>query len=207
MALTCPASPAGTYVTMITMETVTRQAIVDEDQLVAELHQLGIPYLSNRQVTPPQSPRSPEQLLADIIQQPSSRVRTAVIGVLLIHPDYAGYVPTALGLLSENQRQLLKLFYTAAVYLQRIYQNELSVTLGTEPAWLPDLFDEDLANTTALSPQDAIQQLGIRHQELTHSMTNWAGTYKYVAQHLIRYKQREAQWNHVEYWPTPKTAG
>lgn len=177
------------------MKTLSRQSIADEDQLVAELHQLGITYLSNRRITPPKSPRSPEHLIADTIKQPSGRVRTAVIALFLLHPDYAEYVPIALGLLSENQRQLLILFYTAAVHLQRLYQSDLFVITGSELVWLPDLFGKDLRISATFSPQDAVQLLGIRHQELTRSLSNWSGTYKNVVHHLIRYKQREAQWN------------
>jgi len=187
------------------METVSRQSIVDEDQLVAELHQLGITYLSNRLITSPKSPRSPEYILAGTIKQPSSRVRTAVIALFLLHPDYAEYVPTALGFLNENQRQLLKIFYTAAVYLQRLDQNDLIAIISPELVWLPDLFGGELGISSALSPQDAIQQLGIKHQEITHSLTNWSGTYKNVVHHLIRYKQREAQWNQLPQKPLPNS--
>jgi hypothetical protein len=188
---------------MITMETVSRQSIADEDQFVTELHQLGITYLSNRLITPLKSPRSPEQLLADAIKQPSSRVRTAVIALFLVHPGYAEYLPTALGLLNENQRQLLKLFYTAAVHLQRLYQSDLVAIIDSDLVWLPDLFGEDLGISSALSPQTAIQMLGNKHQEITHSLTNWSGTYKNVVHHLIRYKQREAQWNQLPKPPSP----
>lgn len=188
---------------MITMETLSSQSIADEDQFVAELHQLGITYLSNRLITLPKSPRSPENILADVIKQPSSRVRTAVIALFLLHPGYAEYVPTALGLLNENQRWILKLFYTAAVYLQRLYQNELIDTLGSKLMWLPDLFGRDLGISLTFSPQDAVQQLGIKHQEITHSLTNWSGTYKNVVHHMIRYKQREAQWTQLPHTPSP----
>lgn len=187
---------------MITMDMVSKKSIADEDQFVAELHRLGITYLSNRLITPLKSPRSPEQILADAIKQPSSRVRTALIALFLLHPDYAEYLPTALGLLNENQRLLLRLFYTAAVHLQRLYQNDLINTLGAELITLPDLFGVDFGILSSLSPHDALQQLGIRHQEITHSLTNWTGTYKNVVHHLIRYKQREAQWNQLPHTPS-----
>jgi hypothetical protein len=191
------------YDTMIDMITVSRQAIVDEDQVVAELYELGITYLSNRPVAQLKSRCSPEHLLADTICQPSSRVRTAVIALFLLHPGYAAFVPTALGLLSENQRQLLKLFYTAAVHLQRLYQSDLISIISSEWVWLPNLFGKDLEISSTLSPQDAIQQLGIRHQEITHSLSNWSGTYKNAVHHLIRYKQHEAQWNQLPHKPSP----
>jgi len=191
------------YDTMITMEIVSRQSIAEEDQFVTELHQLGITYLSNRPINPSPPPRSPEQILAGVIKQPTSRVRTAVIALFLLHPDYAEYIPTALRLLNENQRQLLKLFYTAAVYLQHLYQSDLIAIIGSEIVWLPDVFGEELGISSALSPQDSIQQLGIKHQEITHSLTNWSGTYKNAAHHLIRYKQCEAQWNQLPQKPLP----
>ncbi len=190
---------------MITMETVSRESINDEDQFVAELHQLGITFLSNRLILSSKSPRSPEQILADAIKQPSSRVRTAVIALFLVHPGYAEYLPTALGLLNENQRQLLKLFYTAAVHLQRLYQNDLAAIIDSELMWLPDLFGEDLGISSTLSPQTAIQLLGNKHQEITSSLTNWSGTYKNVVHHLIRYKQHEAQWNQLPQKPLPNS--
>jgi len=184
------------------METVSREAIADEDQFVAELHYLGITYLSNRLITSPKSPRSPEQLLAGAIKQPSSRVRTAIIALFLLHPNYSEYLPIALGLLNENQRQLLKLFYTAAVHLQRLYQSELITIIGSDLVWLPDQFGEELEISSPLSPQEALRQLGNKHQEITHSLTNWPGTYKNVVHHLIRYKQREAQWNQLPHTPS-----
>lgn len=184
------------------MRTVSRESIIDEDQIVAELHQLGITYLSNRLTSPLNSLRSPEHLLADTICQPSSRVRTAVIALFLLHPGYAAFVPTALGLLNENQRQLLKLFYTAAVHLQHLYQRDLISITSSGWIWLPNLFGEDLGISSTFSPQDAIQQLGFRHQEITHSLTNWSGTYKNAVHHLIQYKQREAQWNRLPHKPS-----
>jgi hypothetical protein len=163
---------------------------------VAELHQLGVTYLSNRPITHLKSHSSPACLLANTVCQPSSRVRTAVIALLLLHPGYATYIPTAFGLLlNERQRLLLKLFYTAAVHLQRLYQSELRTILPSSWVWLPDLFGEEFEIHATLTPEAAIEQLGVRQQELAHSLTNWAGTYTNVVHHLIRYKQREMQWN------------
>jgi hypothetical protein len=177
------------------MRRIIGQEISHEDQLVTELHQLGVTYLSNRatEVSGPLLP--PEQILADTIRQPSARVRTSMIALLLLHPSFAEAVQAALTLLNEEHRLSLKLFYTAAVFLQRAYQRELLPLLSEDWLWLPDLFGQELGVSPDLSPQAGIQRLGIRHQELTHSFTNWAGTYTNVVHHLIRYKQRERQWN------------
>lgn len=166
-----------------------------EDELVAELNQIGINYLSNRPTTHRANRGTPVRLLADIVCQPSSRVRSAAIALFLMRPGYSEFVPAAAKLLNDNQRLLLKLFYTAAVHLQRLYQSDLLPIAGSNWVWLPDLYGEEFGVPSGLLPEDAIQQIGIRHQELTHTLTNWSGTYKNAVDHLIRYKQREMLWN------------
>lgn len=180
------------------MRESSSQEIKNEDQLVTELHRLGITYLSNREADYSGPPRSPAQMLASTIRQPGARVRNSVIAIFLLHPGYAAAIPAALELLgpfNEKHRLALKLFYTAAVYLQREYSQALFPLLSEDWVWLPDLFGQEFGIPPNPSPQDAIQRLGARHQELTRSFINWAGTYKNVVHHLIRYKQRELQWN------------
>jgi len=169
--------------------------LTEEDQLVAELRHLGITYLSNRQIDSLRNERTPERLLADAVCQPSSRVRTAVIGLFLLHPDFFKYIALASKYLNANQYLLLKLFYTASVYLQRLYQNELVPIVGPNWEWLPDLYGEELGIASGLLPQEAINLIGLRHKELTRTFTNWSGTYKNAVDHLIRYKQLESLWN------------
>lgn len=168
-----------------------------EDQLVEELSQLGITYLSNRSSFPSASPRSPEEIIADCVQQPSSRVRTAAIALFLLHPQLSARLPQALALLDDESRQLLKVFYTGAVYLQKLYYEELYPLVEKHWDWLPDFYGTELGLSSNHTPRKALQQLGRVHQVLTHSMTNWAGTYENAALHLIRYKQRELQWNQL----------
>jgi hypothetical protein len=178
------------------MSTIIQQEIRNEDRLVAELYQLGVTYLSNRATGEGEQPRSPGQILADTVCQPSARVRTSVIALLLLHPSYAAEIPLSLYLLKKEYGSLaLKLFYTAAFYLQRAYYKELLPIVGSNWEWLPDLFSQELGVSSDFSPQDSIRLLGMKHQELTHSLTNWSGTYENVVQHLIRYKRRELQWN------------
>jgi hypothetical protein len=181
------------------MRTVSWQEVIDEDRLVSELQLLGITYLSNRATELPKQFRSPEQILADTIRQPSSRVRMAVIAVFLLHPKYAEALPKAFTLLDQEHLLTLKLLYMAAVYLQRQFQKELLPIVGSEWVWLPDQFGVDFGIAPHLSASEAIRQLGIKHQELTHSLTNWSGTYENVVLHLLRYKQRETQWNQSQH--------
>ncbi len=189
------------HATMNNMKAITPLAIQEEDQLVAELHLLGVTYLSNRISASSSIPRPPSQLLADSVCQPSSRVRTAVIPLLLLHPLFSEFIPDAMRLLNEDHRQSLMLFYTATVYLQRQYQAELSPLLEDQWVWLPHFFDVQLGLSLTTTPQEAIHELGRKHQQLTHSMINWAGTYENAVLHLIRYKQSEQRWNRLPLIP------
>lgn len=65
--------------------------MMTEEQVVSELDALGISYLSRQSSSSVERVRPPEQLLADLIRQPSARVRQAVIALFLSHPEYAEY--------------------------------------------------------------------------------------------------------------------
>jgi hypothetical protein len=179
------------------MSTKGIKEIADEDQFVAELAQFGITYFSNRIPQLSNALHTPTQILAICVQQPSSRVRTAVIGLFLLHPEFSNLLPASLSLLSGEQHQLLRIFYTSAVYLQRLYQDQLLPIMPGGWEWLSDYFGPDLGILPDTSPREAIKLLGKKHQLLSRSATNWAGTYENAALHLIRYKQREQQWNQL----------
>ena len=161
-----------------------------EDRLVAELARLGVGYLS-RQGTGgvPKTP-SPDILLADLIRQPTSRVRVAVISLFLAHPEYAEYVPAALERLSGRHAQTFKIFYLAAFLLQKQYASSLRPFLGANWSWLPDLFSQELGLTT-ISPKEGLKKLAQTHTKLTKTELNWAGTYNNAARHLLRRWQME----------------
>ena len=99
---------------------------VEEDHLVAELDLLGISYLSRLGAERASSVRPPAQLVADLVRQPSARVREALIAVLLAHPELAAAVPAALAELSPPEQLTLRVFYTAAVLLQQEHANSLT---------------------------------------------------------------------------------
>jgi len=97
----------------------------EEERIVAELELLNIRYLSRTLPDTAASVRPPDILLADLIQQPSARVRAAVIAVFLAHPEYAAAVPAALERLGPTERLTLRFFYTAAVLLQQEHTERL----------------------------------------------------------------------------------
>jgi hypothetical protein len=107
--------------------------ILAEEQIVAELALLGVGYLSRNIDTRPIPQHPAHQLIADLVRQPSSRVRTALIALLLLHPEFDQSVPAALVSLRANNRVTFKCLYTAAVILQRKYWQDLLTTQANQP--------------------------------------------------------------------------
>ena len=115
-----------------------------EERLVAELETFGVRYLSRQAAVHVGRVRSPARFLSDLIRQPSSRVRTAFIAVLLAQPDIAQAVPAAPTRLKPEEQLTLKLLYTAAVVLQKKHAERLRLFLGDRWQWLPDLYSTEL---------------------------------------------------------------
>ncbi len=173
--------------------TPAQQSIDQEERIVAELELLGIRYLSRRTARRARRVRPPAVLLADLVRQPSARVRAAVIAVLLAHPEYADAVPAALRRLQPAEQWTLRLFYTAAVLLQQEYADRLRRFVSGQP--LPDRFAVELALPTSASLRERLAALGQRHRQYTQATVNWAGTYEDVVCRLLRSWELEAQWN------------
>lgn len=166
---------------------------LDEEQVVSALEALGVRYLS-RQGEAQSEMNAPSELLAALVRQPSSRVRAALIALLLAHPDFAVHGPEALSLLNEQEAQTFKLFYSAAVLLQRHYATTLHTFLGSRWQELPDLFSAELG-ITGQSIMERLKALAHIHTRLSGLALNWAGTYESAAQHLLRRWKAEAEWN------------
>ena len=165
----------------------------EEERLVAELELLGIRYLSRHTSDRAERVRPPDILLADLVRQPSARVRAAVIAVLLAHPEYAEAMPAALKRLQPAERRTLRLFYTAAVLLQREYAEQLRAFVAEQ--WLPDRFAADLGLPDAASPRERLVALGRQHRQQAQAYVNWVGTYENVVRRLLRSWELEVQWN------------
>ena len=165
----------------------------EEELLVAELELLGIRYLSRHTSDQAESVRPPDVLLADLVQQPSARVRAAVIAVLLAHPEYAEAVPAAIERLRPAERLTLQTFYTAALLLQQEYAERLRSFVSSRP--LPDRFAADLGLPDIASPRERLATLAERHRQETQTDVNWIGTYESVVRRLLRSWELEVQWN------------
>jgi hypothetical protein len=173
-------------------ETIT---VSEEEALVAELDLLGIRYLSRQSSHRADQVRAPETLLADLVQQPHARVRSAVIAVLLSHPQYAEAVPAALKRLSPRDRLTLQSLYMAAVLLQQAYADRLRPVAGERWRWLPDLVSDELGLPTEGAPRDRLRRLDREMRHRTGTMINWMGTYEHVVRQLIRHRERRPSWS------------
>src|SRR5829696_3828410 len=165
-----------------------------EDVVVAELARLGVGYISRQSASEPRQIQSPEVLIADLIRQPTSRVRVATISLFLAHPEYAEYAPAAVKLLSKKNAQVLKFFYTAAFILQKQYAMALTPFLGMRWERLPDLFSKEVG-LADVPPKEQLKKLAQAHAELTRTELNWMGTYENAALHLLRRWEMEKEWN------------
>ena len=171
------------------------ETVSEEEKLVAELELLGIGYLSRQTNYRADTIRPNEVLLADLMRQPSARVRAAVIAVLLSRSEYADNVPAALQRLQPFEELTLRFLYTAAMLLQRDYSSRLRAFTPSRRQWLPDFFSTQLGLSTDGTPRDRLIALGNEHRRQTGVVANWVGTYENVVQRLLRHWELASQWN------------
>jgi hypothetical protein len=175
-----------------------------DEQLVAELHRLGVMYLARFTVCPaPDMP--PAALIAALARHPLSRFRAALILLFLRQPRYSHHLAEALPQLTPQEQATLKLYYQASVYLQREVEPVLSDHLGSMPA-LPDLFSVELGTPHASevrsrqrSAQAALLQLGSVHAALTGVNCRWAGYYRQNIPLFLRQLSRNPHERQCQY--------
>jgi hypothetical protein len=168
---------------------------LDEETTVAELELLGIRYLSRQTQERAASVRPPDALIADLVRQPSARVRGALIALLLAHPRYALAMPDALARLSAAERWDLQVLYTAAMLLQQEHTEALRSHLTTAWLWLPDLFSKEIGVSLEGTPQQRLVTLGERHRNHTRKVVNWVGTFEKVVEQFLRSRKLEMTWS------------
>ena len=163
---------------------------VSEDQLVAELWARDVRFLmgSHSQLAPALTPAN---LIVSLAQSANARVRLSLIPLFLRHPEFAKEAQKADKLLLQKTSQyVLRFYYTAAVFLQRKYQQQLSRLFGEQPE-LPDLFSNTLGVRYEDAPDLALQKLAKQHQVLSGQAVNWLGTYQHATD--VWLKQMELQ--------------
>ena len=167
------------------------------NELVGALDALDVHFLTGGESSRSACSLAPEDLFAQLAAQPDARIRLAIIPLLLRHPDFAMALPAAIEQVTGETRQLLKLYYTAGVLLQRYFRHSLEHLLGVQ-LLLPNLFGSDLGVSLVSEPREDLQRLGEQHALLTGLNINWAGTYEYAAQRLIKRLEHEVLWTHPQ---------
>ena len=152
---------------------------VENSDLVAALEALGVRYL--RAVAPVGSCAiEPDDLIASLACHPQPRFREALIPLFLRHPEYASFVQESVFALDAGSATTLRHMYTAAVYLQQMWQSTLSIYLGKFPL-LPDYFGKTDFKLPA--PEVYFGEIGLRalaDQFQAKTGFDWWSTYQSV---------------------------
>jgi hypothetical protein len=112
------------------------------DDLVASLHARGVCYLTP---TPhgDETPLSDDALIAGIAQADDARLRFALAGLFLLHPDLAARAIQLEPALLGAARDELRKQYVAAMYLQRLWRTHLRLQFGETPL-IPEHFTQEM---------------------------------------------------------------
>lgn len=162
---------------------------ISDDDLVSELWARDVRFLMGRNANA--SPLlSPTSLIASLAQSENARVRLALIPLLLRHPEFSAEVEKAdKSLLSQFSKIVLRFYYTAAIILQRKYQERLKEIFGTQTQ-LPDLYSNKLGVSLSKDHEQSLADLAKRHQTLSGQTINWLGTYEHAAERLIKHMEK-----------------
>ncbi len=112
------------------------------ETLVALLRERGVRYLAPSDAVATEEIGSDEALLLTLLQQSDTRLRLALIPLLLRHPDLAEHVATLVDQADPETVLDMQTLYMAAVYLQRLWKTRLGFYLNFTP--LPDLFSQQM---------------------------------------------------------------
>ncbi len=164
------------------------------DVLVAALAELDVDFVTCAQrVSGEHLAKRPAALLAGLAQQDEARLRLAIIPLLLRHPEFAFAAPKVLRLLDPRRRVYFKLYYTAAVLLQRKHADRLrSLLSDTTP--LVDWYSNELGIRERRNPDAGLRALGNKHRQRSGLALNWPGTYEHALERFLKHRQKEREW-------------
>ena len=143
------------------------------DQLANALYALGVNFVRVGKDTNESLRNHPSRLIAALAQSDEARLRLSLIPLFLEHPEYASRIRTVVKRLDPSARLTLQSYYSAAVWLAKKYQLNIS---------LPDHFAKDLNLTPVDDPDKNLRALARRHAELSGSYVNWLATYQHAEQ-------------------------
>ncbi len=157
-----------------------------DSDLIAGLEARGVRYLRPATISPAHQAIPTPELVARLASHPAPRFRETLIPLFLAHPEYAELLPACTAALPPDTAVVLKHFYTAAVYLQRMWRGNLESLLGAFPD-LPDHYGQSEFKLPA--PDDYFGEKGLRQlarcfEALTGA--NWWQTYQDVIELFMK---------------------
>lgn len=174
-------------------DTQAERCVYTNAELADLLHALDVPFVWSDAQQAPNLPADPTGLIVALADNAESRLRLALIPLLLRHPAFAQYAKSAAAHLSGDALLVLRCYYTAAYFLQQINQARLNALFGARTP-LPDLFSTGLALPSIQTPETGLQALAAQHRMLSGKAINWAGTYEHGAQRFLRYCEKRQGW-------------
>jgi hypothetical protein len=143
------------------------------DQLANALHALGVNFIRGGKDADGSLHHQPSRLIAALAQSDEARLRLSLIPLFLEHPEYASRVPAIAQRLDSTAQLTTQCYYSAAVWLAKKYQLNIS---------LPDHFSQALNLTPVDDPDENLRALAKRHEVLSGSYVNWLATYQHAEQ-------------------------
>lgn len=187
-----------------TSDTAQREA--ELVRLLAELHARGIRYLSGGEDMTLTAAEllPPAELLRRLSACPEARVRNATISLLLLHPELADAVPDALAGSDTAVAEALTTLVLATLYLQRLWETSLAVTMG-HVSTLPESDFAWLWRQRGLPPPEELDgEIGLRELQAAEQRRvglplNLLADWQDQVDHLMRqeWARRRARQNRV----------
>ena len=156
------------------------------ETVAAALAQLDVQFVTRTgKVSGVRLAKQPVALLASLAEQDEARLRLGIIPLLLRHPGLATAVPKAVRQVSPRRRDVLKLYYTAALLLQQKHAARLGKSLGLFVP-LPDWYSGELGVPVRGDPDTRLRVLARKQRERSGLALNWLGTYEHAAERFVK---------------------
>jgi len=129
-----------------------------------------------------------------LVTHSDARLRLALVALLLLHPEWGPYVHSQVRELAEPTRADLQALYTAAVYLQRLWQTRLRFYLRRFEM-LPDLYSSQLGLPAAEERhgKNGLHALSAWQGHRSPYPFNWLASYNKLINLLFEQLKMEAK--------------
>lgn len=144
---------------MLSDALLSKTAYSDDATLVAALGTQGVRHLAIAESAPSYAVLDMPTLIARLAGHPEPRLRAALIPLFLRRSEFAGHVPDLVQMLAPAAADTLRHFYTAAVYLQRLWLSTLRMHLDSL-SLLPDYFGQ--SHYRLPPPDEKFGEAGLR---------------------------------------------